>query len=86
MIKADKIENRYQTMDPLMFPKINDFEEGEELTIDSGIILESIKKVAYAIPAHGKPYNDGNVSACRGRATEFCRIGCTCIGMGYGGL
>ena len=54
VIKADKIENRYQTMDPVMFPKINDFEEGEELTIDSGIILESIKKVAYAIPAQAE--------------------------------
>lgn len=53
-IKADKIKNSYHTMDPLMFPKINDLEEGEELTIDAGIILESIKRVAYAIPTQAE--------------------------------
>lgn len=50
-IRADKIKNSYDTMDPLMFPGINDLEEGEELTVDAAILLESIKRVAYAIPA-----------------------------------
>ena len=50
-IRADKIKNSYDTMDPLMFPKINDLEEGEELTVDATVLLESIKRVAYAIPA-----------------------------------
>lgn len=50
-IRADKIKNSYDTMDPLMFPGINDLEEGEELTVDAAVLLESIKRVAYAIPA-----------------------------------
>lgn len=49
-IKADKIENKYQTMDALMFPEITAPVDDNELTIDADIILESIKRVAYAIP------------------------------------
>jgi DNA polymerase III beta subunit len=52
LIKAGKIRNRYQTMDPENFP-LNDAPdgEGEEITIKSELLLESVKRVSYAIPA-----------------------------------
>ena len=53
-IKADKIKNKYQTRDPLEFPVNNAQEEGSELTIQADILLESIKRVAYAVPAQAK--------------------------------
>lgn len=52
-IKADKIKNKYQTMDPEQFP-INAAQEDEnELTIKAEILLESMKRVSYAVPVQG---------------------------------
>ena len=50
-IKADKIKNKYQTMDPAQFPATASQEEGSELTIKADMLLESIKRVSYAVPA-----------------------------------
>lgn len=52
-IKADKIKNKYQTMDPVQFPAMASQEEGSELTIKADMLLESIKRVSYAVPAQG---------------------------------
>ncbi len=53
-IKADKIKNKYQTMDPTTFPvQAASDEERGELTIKSEVLLESVKRVAYAVPAQG---------------------------------
>lgn len=52
-IKADRIKNKYQTMDPADFPAIADQGEGSELTIKSDTLLESMRRVSYAIPAQG---------------------------------
>ena len=50
-IKAAKIKNKCQTMDPLQFPQpIMSEDEGQEITIESSDLLESIKRVSYAIP------------------------------------
>lgn len=52
-IKADKIKNKYQTMDPVPFP-VSDIEgEGSEFTIKAGLLLESVRRVSYAIPQQG---------------------------------
>lgn len=52
-IKADKIKNKYQTLDPAQFPATASQEEGSELTIKADTLLESIKRVSYAVPAQG---------------------------------
>lgn len=52
-IKADKIKNKYQTLDPAQFPTTVFQEEGSELTIQADMLLESIKRVSYAVPAQG---------------------------------
>lgn len=52
-IKADKIKNKYQTMDPAQFPTTTFREEGSELTIKADTLLESVKRVSYAVPAQG---------------------------------
>lgn len=52
-IKADKIKNKYQTMDPAQFPATVFQEEGSELTIKAETLLESIKRVSYAVPVQG---------------------------------
>lgn len=52
-IKADKIKNKYQTMDPAQFPATASQEEGSELTIKADMLLESIKRVSYAVPTQG---------------------------------
>lgn len=51
-IKAAKIENKYQTMDPEQFPEtvIPEGEE-QEIILDSSELLESMKRVSYAVPA-----------------------------------
>lgn len=52
MIKAAKIKNKYQTLDPETFPASGLSEDdGKEITIDSGLLLASMKRVSYAIPA-----------------------------------
>ena len=53
-IKADKIKNKYRTLDAETFPVTAVPEEGNELTIKADMLFESVKRVAYAIPAHGK--------------------------------
>lgn len=52
-IIADKIRNKYQTMDPATFPVTAVQEGGNELTIKARVLLESMRRVAYAIPAQG---------------------------------
>lgn len=51
-IKAEKIKNKYQTMDPDSFPlnEVQGEDEGE-ITIKSSTLLESMRRVSYAIPA-----------------------------------
>jgi len=53
MIKADKIKNKYQTPDPALFSVISVQEDEGELTIAAETLLESIRRVAYAVPAQG---------------------------------
>lgn len=51
MVKAEKIRNRYHTVNPMMFPATGFLEEGENnVTINSSLLLESIRRVLYAIP------------------------------------
>lgn len=52
-IKADKIKNKYQTMDPAQFPATAYQYEGSELTIKAETLLESMKRVSYAVPIQG---------------------------------
>lgn len=59
-IKADKIKNKYQTMDCTTFPVTAVQEDGNELTINSETLLESMKRVAYAVPAQ----NSNTVMTC----------------------
>lgn len=51
-IKAEKIKNKYQTMDPDSFPlnEVQGEDEGE-ITIKSNTLLKSMRRVSYAIPA-----------------------------------
>lgn len=51
-IRAAKIESKYQTMDPVQFPETA-IPEGEEqeIIIDSSKLMESMRRVLYAIPA-----------------------------------
>lgn len=50
-IKADKIKNKYQTLDPAQFPVTASQDEGSELRIKAEMLLESMKRVSYAVPA-----------------------------------
>ena len=51
IIKADKIKNKYQTMDPEQFPATVTQKDENHLTIKANMLLESIKRVSYAVPA-----------------------------------
>ena len=52
-IKAAKIKNKYQVTDPALFPlPQTDFESEEEFTIDSELLLTSMKRVSYAVAAN----------------------------------
>ncbi len=53
-IKMGKIRNRYQTLDPGQFPETVAQDMGSKMTIEADILLESMKRVSYAVPAHGK--------------------------------
>ncbi len=56
-IKAQKIKNRYQTMDPEEFP-LSEMQggEGDEITVNGKALLDSMRRVSYAIPAqHTNP-------------------------------
>lgn len=53
-IKADKIKNKYQTMDPEQFPSISSQDDETELTtIKAERLLESMKRVSYAVASKG---------------------------------
>lgn len=52
-IKADKIKNTYQTMDPEQFPVTATQKYENQLTIKANTLLESMKRVSYAVPALG---------------------------------
>lgn len=52
-IKADKIKNKYKTMDPEQFPDSVTQKADNLLAIKADILLESIKRVSYAVPAMG---------------------------------
>lgn len=52
-IKADKIKNRYKTMDPEQFPDTAVQKTENKLTIKADVLLESMKRVSYAVPAQG---------------------------------
>lgn len=50
-IKADKIKNKYQTMDPSRFLMPNvEGDGGGEFTIKAELLLTSMRRVSYAIP------------------------------------
>lgn len=68
-IKADKIKNKYQSMDPEQFPLITSQEEGSELTVKAERLLESIKHVLYAVQATG---NNAMMSAMCVKAADGC--------------
>lgn len=51
-IKAKKIKNTYQTLEPDLFPLQNIQEEdGTEIVVESDKLMESMRRVSYAIPA-----------------------------------
>lgn len=50
-IKAVNIKNKYQVMDSSLFPLPNADNTGEEFTIESEVLLTSMKRVSYAIAA-----------------------------------
>lgn len=54
VISADKIKNKYQTLNPELFP-INTV-KGEKINfaVKSEVLINSIKRVSYAIPQQGK--------------------------------
>lgn len=52
-IKADKIKNKYQTLDPEQFPDTVTQKTENQLTIKANMLLESMRRVSYAIPAQG---------------------------------
>ncbi len=52
MIKAEKIKNKYQTLEPETFPVTGVCgDDDKEAMIDSSLLLSSMKRVSYAIPA-----------------------------------
>ncbi|MCD7824567.1 MAG: DNA polymerase III subunit beta [Clostridiaceae bacterium] len=51
-IKADKIKNKYQTMEPEQFPAIAEQEDENELIIKAEMLLKSMGRVSYAVPAY----------------------------------
>lgn len=54
-IKAYKIRNKYQTVNPAEFPIPNVVEEGGgEFVIKAEALMASIRRVSYAIPVNGK--------------------------------
>lgn len=53
-ISTNKIKNKYQTMDSEEFPIAIEQENENTLTIKADMLLKSIKRVSYAIPARGK--------------------------------
>lgn len=52
-IKAAKIKNKYQTMDPSTFPMNTEDEDGGGFAIRSEALITSMRRVSYAISASG---------------------------------
>ncbi len=52
-IQVDKIKNKYQTMDPELFPLGAAWEEGSEWKIQADILLKAMKRVSYAVSVQG---------------------------------
>lgn len=52
-IRTGKIKNRYQTLDAQLFPVNAVQEGGDELMVSADMLLGSVRRVAYAIPAQG---------------------------------
>lgn len=52
-IKEGKIKNKYQTFDPVQFPDTVAPEDDSQLTVKAGVLLESIKRVSYAVSPQG---------------------------------
>lgn len=52
-IKAATIKNKYKTMDPLQFPETTVQKDENRLTINANVLIESMRRVSYAIPAQG---------------------------------
>lgn len=52
-IQADQIKNKYQTMDPELFPLGAAWEEGSECKIQADVLLKAMKRVSYAVSAQG---------------------------------
>ncbi len=61
-IQVDKIKNKYQTMDPELFPLGAAWEEGSEWKIQADILLKAMKRVSYAVSVQG--YNAIMSSVC----------------------
>lgn len=57
LIRMEKIRNRYQVMDPSLFPlpAADHCEGNEEFTVDGGALITSMKRVSFAVSA-----SDGN--------------------------
>ncbi len=51
VIKADKIQNKYQTVDAEQFPVTGIHKDEKRLTIKADVLSNAIKRVSYAIPA-----------------------------------
>lgn len=72
LIQTDTIQNRYQTEDASLFPQIAEQEEGSDFTIQADMLLESIRRVAYAVPAKGtKPVITSMCLQADGRHLHF---------------
>ena len=52
-IQANKIKNKYQTKDPAEFLMAEVQEDGNPLTVKAELLLNSIKRVAYAVASQG---------------------------------
>lgn len=61
-IQANKIKNKYQTTDPAEFLMAEVQEDGNQLTVKAELLLNSIKRVAYAVASQGA--NQTMMSMC----------------------
>lgn len=85
VIQMGTIRNRYQTEAASSFPRIMEQEEGCDFTIQAETLLESLRRVAYAIPAKGNYTHDCvYVFTGRWKVSAFRWIGRACACMGQG--
>ncbi len=52
-IQASTIKNKYKTIDSEQFPVTAAPEDGDSLTIKANVLIESMRRVSYAIPVRG---------------------------------